>query len=159
MDKEQFTLFYRKSSPFSQFYPALFEVDGITYNCAEQYMMHQKALLFNDYESAEKIMNSHEPVIHKRVGRNVKNFNADIWNTVCEEIVKRGNKAKFSQNPDLKMALLETSGTTLVEASPYDRKWGIGLSINNPKAYKREKWNGENLLGKILTEVREELKI
>ncbi len=80
-----------------------------------------------------------------------------MWRKHREAIVLVGSRAKYQQNPTLLAALLATSGTTLVEASPFDRVWGIGLGVNNPKALDRKNWRGQNLLGQILTTLRDEL--
>lgn len=154
---EKFTFFYSNKSPFSQWYRADFVVDGLQYNCAEQFMMHQKALLFNDEETAAEIMTTSGPGKQKALGRKVTPFDPAVWNQNCKAIVFNGNKAKFSQNENLKKHLLETAGTTLVEASPWDRIWGIGLSSKDPRIHNRETWLGTNWLGETLTKVREEL--
>merc|ERR1712227_3615 len=155
--EEKYTFFFGIKSPFSQFYPAMFSVDGQTYNCAEQYMMHQKARTFNDTEMAKQIMDTDDPKKQKSFGRQVKNFDASIWTNKSRDIVKAGNMAKFSQNKTLLEALLATDGTILVEAAPRDRLWGIGLGANNPKALKKANWRGKNWLGYALTDVREQL--
>ena len=133
-----------------------FTVDGITYNCGEQYMMYQKAMTFNDKETAKKILDEIVPSEQKKLGRLVKNYNDSTWNRVRYNIVKRGLFAKFSQNENLKEYLLKYKGYQIVEASPYDRIWGIGYyeqdAINNINNW------GENLLGKILTELAQEIK-
>ena len=91
---EKFTFFFGKDSPFSQWHPARFEVDGVTYNCAEQYMMHQKAVLFGDEAMATKILKSDDPKEQKALGRKVSNFDQDKWKEECRKIVKAGNLAK-----------------------------------------------------------------
>lgn len=152
---EKFTLFW--NGPFSQWEPCEFEIDGIVYNCAEQYMMAKKASVFNDEDTYQKIMESDSPREQKKLGRSVKNFNSDKWEQVAKEIVYEGNYAKFTQNKDLLEKLLATKGTTLVEASPYDRIWGIGLSEHDEDALNRDKWRGLNWLGEILTGLREDI--
>ena len=114
----------------SQWYNCLFEVDGITYYTAEQYMMSQKALLFNDNETNLKIMQEKDPKTYKALGRQVKNFDPSIWDKNKFEIVVKGNIAKFSQNEELKKFLLNTNDKILVEASPHDKIWGIGMDEN-----------------------------
>ncbi|XP_064624424.1 N-glycosidase Npun_R5314-like [Lineus longissimus] len=154
---EKYTFFWKSDSPFSQWHPSKFTVDGQLYNCAEQYMMHEKAVLFGDYESAHAILGTSSPRKQKMLGRKVKNWNDDLWNKECQNIVHKGNVAKFSQNKDLQKILLKTAGTTLVEASPLDTIWGIGLAADDPRAWNKATWNGRNLLGYILTDVREEI--
>lgn len=149
---EKFTFFW--SGPFSQWHPCKFIVNSIEYNCAEQYMMYQKALYFQDIVSAEKILKSSSPKSQKALGRKITPFDIDKWNNVAQNIVLVGNLHKFQQNKDLYDKLIATEGTTLVEASPYDKIWGIGLRETDLRAQKRETWNGTNWLGEILTIVR-----
>jgi ribA/ribD-fused uncharacterized protein len=153
----KFTFFFTEASPFSQWYASRFVDDGIEYWWAEQYMMRGKALLFGDDEVAAQILAAPHPREHKALGRKVKNFDDAIWKRERVRIVTAGNRAKFTQNPELLDALLATKGTTLVEASPYDRIWGIGLDAKDPRAQDPAQWQGQNLLGKILTELRDEL--
>ena len=154
---EKFTFFYGKESVFSQFHPCTFQFKNKTFNCAEQFMMFNKAYFFGDLEMMEAIMASDKPVEIKRFGRLVTPFSPAQWAGVAEKVVFKGNLAKFSQNESLKQQLLATAGTTLVEASPRDLIWGIGLGANNPKALDRKHWRGKNLLGEILTQVREKI--
>lgn len=152
-----YTFFFTEASPFSQWHPSPFVVDGKKFICAEQYMMHGKAMLFGDAEVADEILVATHPKQHKALGRKVKNFDDAVWKRERENIVYAGSKAKFTQNPPLLEALLATKGTTLVEASPYDRIWGIGLGAKDPRAQDPTQWKGQNLLGKILTKLRDEL--
>lgn len=153
--QEQFTFFWSNSHPFSQWHRSGFEVDGIAYNTAEQYMMWGKAMLFGDKEIAEKILQVTNPSKQKALGRKVKNFDREIWETHARDIVYQGNLAKFTQNESLKQTLLATVGTTLVEAAPNDRIWGIGLAEDDPRAHNRATWQGTNWLGEVLMRVRE----
>jgi ribA/ribD-fused uncharacterized protein len=140
---------------FSNWYKSPFKINGVKYNCGEQYMMHQKSLTFDDNETASKILIESSPRWQKRLGREVKNFNPSVWDSVKHDLVKTGLREKFNQNPVLKSYLLKYKGYQIVEASPEDRIWGIGFSefdaIENI-----DHW-GENLLGKILTELATEL--
>lgn len=162
---EKFTFFWKDRSPFSQWYPCKFTAEvwvmngfgKIHFTRAEQYMMYQKAALFGDLDIAYKIMLTDNPAEQKELGRKVKNFDATKWNMEARDIVLCGNLAKFSQNEKLKQALLSTAGTTLVEASPYDKIWGIGLLESDPRSQSRETWLGKNWLGQTLTDVREKL--
>ena len=138
---------------YSNWYKSNFIHDLIEYNCMEQYMMYNKAMFFGDLETARLIMNTNNPRKHKELGRLVKNYDDREWSKLREDIVYEGLQAKFDQNPDLKKQLLSTKGTTLVEASPYDRIWGIGFSEGS--ALKNiDNW-GLNLLGRLLTKLRD----
>jgi ribA/ribD-fused uncharacterized protein len=156
---DRFTFFFRPEAPFSQWHPARFELAGRQFTCAEQYMMYGKAILFDDAEIAEQILAAAAPRQHKALGRKVRNFSDAVWKANREAIVHDGSRAKFTQNPELRQALLDTAGTDLVEASPFDRIWGIGLSATDPRAENPSQWRGQNLLGKILTRVRDELRV
>jgi len=144
-----YTMFFTEASPFSQWYRCVFTAGDHTFRCAEQYMMHGKALLFGDADTAAKILAADHPRAHKALGRKVKPFDDAKWKAGCEAIVRAGNRAKFTQNPALLELLLATRGTTLVEASPYDKIWGIGLAASDPRAQDPAQWKGRNLLGKI----------
>ncbi|MFY7936278.1 MAG: NADAR family protein [Flavobacterium sp.] len=181
--EEQFTYFWITKSPFSQWHKStfvattclnegindlreqkkkhilnnLFPIDAQEYSSAEQFMMYHKAMVFLDREIAQKIMQTDDVRKIKELGRQVKNYNEYVWKYFRSKVVYEGNKAKFSQNEELKHVLFTTKGTTLVEAAPNDTIWGIGLSENDPRALKRETWLGKNLLGEILTQIRIEL--
>ena len=142
---------------FSQWWTCRFVVEGVAYSCAEQFMMAEKARMFNDSEMLEKILSARSPKEMKAYGRAVRNFDQDQWKAACYDIVKRGNLAKFSQNPQLWAFLKTTRKRIIVEASPRDRIWGIGMGKSNPDAEIPVKWRGTNLLGFALTEVRDEL--
>lgn len=152
---EKFTFFY--GGPASQWAPSEFTIDGVIYNTAEQYMMAQKALLFNDPAALQIIMDTDNPKIQKAAGRTVQGFNQVIWEQNAKLYVYRANLAKFTQNPKLLAWLLATDGTTLVEASPWDKIWGIGLDANDPRAQARATWLGTNWLGEIVTQVRSDI--
>lgn len=152
---ETFTFFW--DGPFSQWHFADFTELGTTYNCAEQYMMAKKATLFGDLETLEKIMQAPHPRLQKALGREVKGFDTAVWERVAQAIVYQGNFYKFTQNPDLYTILMESAGTTIVEASPVDKIWGIGLAEDNPLAHDRATWKGRNWLGIALTNLREDL--
>lgn len=152
----KFTFFFHQSSPFSQWYICNFHDDMYGYNCMEQYMMYHKALLFKDYDTANKIIKFlYTPKQYKQFGRQVKNFDSKIWDQNKIKIVMKGNMLKFGQNPDLKEILLSTKGTMLVEASPYDKIWGCGLSENDNRIHDYKNWTGQNILGSILTVIRD----
>ena len=142
-------------SCLSQWWMQPFVIDGITYTCAEQYMMAEKARLFKDNRMLSKIMAARNPKEMKEYGRSVQNFEGPLWEERSPQIVRTANKAKFSQNQDLLSFLVRTGDSIIVEASPYDKIWGIGMGKNDPDAENPLKWRGKNLLGFALTEVRD----
>ncbi|WP_310554701.1 NADAR family protein [Flavobacterium sp.] len=146
------------ASCFSQWWRAPFLIDGVKYPTAEHWMMSQKAIAFNDNDNYSKIIEAKSPVEAKAIGRQVRNFNDVIWNEKRGEIVIKGNLEKFTQNKELKEFLLNTKERILVEASPVDAIWGIGLTADNEKAQNPKQWRGLNLLGFALMEVRDELR-
>jgi len=153
---ENFHFFW--GGPLSQWAKSNFVIDGVMYVTAEQYMMAQKALLFKDYSSYNDIMLTTSPLHQKRIGRSVKDFNKEVWESVAKDIVYRANYAKFTQNVGLYDYLMSTNDKVLVEASPDDKIWGIGLFETDPRALDRNQWLGTNWLGEILTNVREDIK-
>ncbi len=144
-------------SCLGQWWESRFQMDGVEYTCAEQFMMAEKARMFGDKGMLAKIMETPHPKEMKAYGRAVSGFDKTAWDNACYQIVKRGNLAKFSQNPELLEYLFTTKNRILVEASPMDRIWGIGMGKNNPDAQCPLKWRGKNLLGFALTEARDEL--
>ena len=143
---------------FSQWYDCTFAADGVTYHTTEQYMMAGKALLFGDREVYDEIMVAEGPDKYKKLGRKVRNFDSKVWDEKKYDIVVEGNKAKFSQNPELMEFLFSTGDAILVEASPYDKIWGIGLYPSQAAKGTVEDWKGQNLLGAALMEVRDWLR-
>ncbi|MGQ3133251.1 MAG: NADAR family protein [Flavobacteriales bacterium] len=141
----------------SQWWPADFTENDIVYKTAEHYMMAHKALLFGDHDIFSRIIHKDSPKDVKDLGRQVRDFDAQLWDSHKFEIVKQGNFLKFSQNENLKNFLLQTKNKILAEASPVDPIWGIGLAEDNSKAYHAAEWRGENLLGFALMEVRDKL--
>lgn len=136
-----------------------FIVDGITYPTAEHYMMAEKARLFGDEGMRQRILASRHPGEAKKLGRLVAHFSDGIWKAQRWRIIVEGNLAKFSQHEPLRAFLTITTGRyVLVEASPYDRIWGIGLGKEHPDAANPAKWPGLNLLGFALMDVRERLR-
>ncbi len=146
------------SSCFSQWWVSPFIVDNVVFNTAEHWMMAQKALLFEDNEMYEKIIIAKSPAEAKALGRRVRNFDDATWNAKRFDIVLKGSLQKFTQHKDLKEFLLNTKDRVLVEASPTDRIWGIGLTADSEKAENPNLWNGLNLLGFALMEVRDIIK-
>jgi ribA/ribD-fused uncharacterized protein len=153
---ETYYYFWETKHPFSQWHKCVFEVDTITFTSAEQYMMYSKAILFGDIESGNKILGTSNVREQKQLGRQVKNFNKEIWDLNAASIVYKGNKEKFIQNKEFLDLLLSTRGQTIVEASPDDKIWGIGLTKDQDESKSIFTWNGLNWLGIVLTELREE---
>ena len=141
----------------SQWWPSAFQVDGIEYLTAEHWMMAQKALLFGDAEVFQQICAATTAAEAKQLGRTVRNYQDDIWVAHRFAIVKAGNWHKFSQNEALATFLLQTKQRVLVEASPVDPIWGIGIAADHPNAHDPAHWQGLNLLGFALMEVRDQL--
>lgn len=141
----------------SQWYGAPFRLDGRVFPTAEHYMMFRKALLFGDQASAERILAAPSPGAAKALGRGVRGFVEAVWDEMRLEIVAAGNEAKFGQNPELRVFLIGTKDRILVEASPTDRIWGIGLAEDDPRAENPLSWKGLNLLGFALMIARSRL--
>ena len=145
-------------SCFSQWWPVAFTVEGITYPSAEHWMMAKKAKLFQDEARLAKILASKSPSEAKKHGRAVQNFDLEIWKNASFDIVCEGNLHKFSQHETLKTYLLQTGNRVLVEASPVDPVWGIGMAMDHRHASEPAFWKGENLLGFALMAVRDRLR-
>jgi len=143
---------------FSQWYEAPFIVDRVHYPTAEHYMMAGKARLFSDASAEEAVLAASDPGKAKALGRTVRNYDDNAWCAHRFQIVVDGNYAKFSQNAALHDYLLKTGNKVLVEASPVDAIWGIGLSRDDDAALQPSTWQGLNLLGFALMEVRNRLK-
>jgi len=166
--KETDTHVYFLTGPYSQWYTSWFkqslhpDSDLLEFHCGEQYMMAGKAFLFEDYDVLEKIMqveqnpyNPNEaPDKIKKLGREVKGFNDAVWLENCDDIVFRGNWAKFTQNRHLTSYMMDSVGKMLVEGASYDRVWGVGLAWNDPKILDEKNWRGDNRLGKAIMRVR-----
>ncbi len=142
---------------FSQWYAAPFTVNGVRYATAEHWMMAEKARLFGDEVACVQILAKDDPGAAKAVGRTVRGFDDGVWNQHRFDIVVRGNLAKFGQHPPLRDFLLATGDQVLVEASPVDPIWGIGLAAADPRAQDPASWQGLNLLGFALMAVRDTL--
>ncbi len=142
----------------SQWAPAGFTVDGTEFATAEHYMMWSKAVLFGDEEAAARVLEAGHPKQAKDIGGQVRGFSDEKWKAHRFDIVTTGNVAKFSQNAELGDYLLRTGMRVLVEASPQDRIWGIGLAADDDRAASPERWRGSNLLGFALMRARDEIR-
>ncbi len=158
LDLENKRLFFW-GSIFSQWYKAKI-VDGDAwedFSSAEQGMMYYKAKTFNDTVIMQRVLATNDARKQKELGRLVENYDDALWSSVRYDVVKRLNYLKFSQNPELKIALLMLKDWEFVEASPYDKIWGIGLGEDNPNIFYPEKWQGQNLLGKAIKEAQRQI--
>jgi ribA/ribD-fused uncharacterized protein len=142
------------NGPFSQWSMSTFIFEGIQYNCAEQAMMYHKALTFNDQAIADQVLRAKTPREQKALGRKVSNFNESKWDEVKLQLIVDINIAKFRQSKTHFKALKESGDKLMVEASPYDAIWGIGMREDEAKRTHPDEWRGENLLGKALDEVK-----
>lgn len=146
------------ASCLSQWWPSPFAVDGVRYATAEHWMMAEKARLFGDAEAERQTLDASSPAAAKRAGRLVRGFKDSIWERERFAIVRAGSVHKFAQHAELRDFLLATEDRVLVEASPLDRVWGIGLAADDEQAQDPTRWRGLNLLGFALMEAREELR-
>lgn len=146
---------YFWDGPFSQWYKSPFQCDNIWFQNAEKWMMYQKAMYFKDTNTANMILRWADPSKIKKLGRQVEGFDERLWADVRENIVFYGNMLKFTQNSELMTQLINTGLRTLVEASPYDKVWGVGLKEDDPLILDESNWKGKNLLGKCLMKVRQ----
>lgn len=181
-----YVFFYSTKSPFSNFHPAKFEKNGITFFSSEQFMMYQKCVFFGDTATEKLVLAKNDDPLAKSfisgkidaqtilksswqewntlqssvkgLGRKVKPYDNEKWGQNRFRLVAEGVLAKFQQNEDLRKYLLNTGNDILVEASPTDEIWGIGLSESDAKVTPPERWKGQNLLGKVLMDVRSQIK-
>jgi len=149
--------FYFWNTIYSQWYTSKNQINdnGVSYPNAEKYMMVAKAKHFDDDKILEKMLKTDNPKEVKALGRRVKNFNDESWDKVKEDIVTKANYLKFKQNSDLLKILMEHKDLILVEASPVDKIWGIGLHFSDNKVLDESKWRGKNLLGKCIMKARD----
>jgi hypothetical protein len=142
----------------SQWWPARFVIGGIGYASAEHCMMAEKARLFGDEESRARILAAPDPAAAKTLGRKVRDFDEKVWKERRFDIVVAATSAKFGQNAELGAYLAGTGDAVLVEASPLDRVWGIGLAADDARATRPAEWKGLNLLGFALMQARATLR-
>ena len=142
----------------SNWFLSEFTVGGITFSSMEQYMMYEKAVLFKDQTTAEKILQTDDVAQIKALGRTVQNFDDKVWTKEREGIVYNGASEKFRQNPELSEKLEKTGEEIIAECAVKDRIWGIGLSMKDEDRFIIDKWRGRNLLGRILMRVREDIR-
>jgi ribA/ribD-fused uncharacterized protein len=143
----------------SNWWESAFTVERAVYPTSEHWMMAEKARLFNDDKALQAILKSKTPGEAKKLGRGIKNFDAALWDAHKYRIVCEGNFHKFSQHEPLKNFLLKTGSKILVEASPVDAIWGIGIAKDHATIHDPTTWQGENLLGFALMTVRDKLRM
>ena len=156
--KEDKMAFFTKLSPFSNHYQCKIRIEGIDFNCCEQYLMYSKAIHFNDTQQADNILKAADPVTQKRLGSKIAGFKKGLWNKKVQNVMETGLVAKFTQNPTLKGILLSTSNKILIEANKHDTYWSCGLPLFDDKVWSKEEWLGQNKLGGLLMKVRGCLK-
>ncbi|XP_045176895.2 uncharacterized protein LOC123537288 [Mercenaria mercenaria] len=156
---ETFVYFSKSSDIYSQWYASKFTIDDQEFNCGQQFMTYRKAVLFEDLEIAGEVLKCTDPGRIREIGKKVKGFDLNTWKQNCIQIAKEGNRAKFSQNKKILEELIATHPKILVEASPSNKTWGIGLKETSPRAWDESTWKGKNYLGYVLTEVRDDILV
>lgn len=156
---QSMTLFWRSREAFSNWYLGTFVYMGITFNCSEQTLMWLKAMFFGDVETAKEILEEPIPRKQKALGRKVKGFDKKKWEAACVDLMVPVLVAKFQQDEKALALMVASEGTELVEASPDDTIWGVGLEENDPRVLDRTQWLGLNLLGETLMRARPTLLV
>ena len=151
------TAFFRSHSKLSNHFKSSFGIDGQQYSSMEQYLMSQKALLCHNQSLHEKIMKEDDPKVIKALGRNVYEFKSSVWEQEVDKILEKGLMAKFSSSQDLLSYLKSTGETTIIEANPSDKLYGVGISLEGDDLWHKDRWRGQNKLGKMLMKVRNNL--
>ena len=151
---ERYVFFWGNSDIYSNWFKSKFEMDGIIFENSEQAMMYEKALLMNDQSSANEILKTRNPRVIKELGRAIKPWNQKLWDEQKFDIMVKVLTCKF-KDPILAKQLLSTGIRIIVEASPYDKIWGIGMSENDEGVEDQSNWKGQNLLGEALMYVRQ----
>lgn len=155
----EFVFFWKTADIYSNWHPSVFvDEEGHRFANSEQYLMYHKALVMQDTDTAAQILRETNPGRIKALGRQVRNFDETLWEAERLGVMEAGCYLKFMQNAALQAELLATGKRTLVEASPVDAIWGIGMAEDNPLVEIPAKWRGRNLLGMALTNVRERIR-
>lgn len=162
LNDQKFIGFFLPEQPYgfmSNWYPSEFTYAGKTYAHVEQYMMVQKVMVFGQQKLAEMIMETDDPAVCKKLGgTHFPEFDTDLWAKIAKQVVKRGVRAKYVCNPELLDKLIDTKDVLLAECSPRDKRWGIGIGPDDASRFDVSKWQGDNWMGQITMEVREELR-
>ncbi len=157
-ETENYLFFYSAASPLSNFHPSTFIINGETHTCGEEYIQTSKAQFFKDHETYKKIKVCASPGQMKTLGSTVKGFNSAAWATCVENVATKCQLENFCQNKELRYYLLSTESKSLIEASPRDSFWGIGISLNDPDIIKKKSKWGRNFQGESLMLARQNLK-
>ena len=155
--KQNMTAFFSRHSKLSNHYPCKFTHNGVSYSSVEQCLMHNKAMLFGDHQTATAILKCTDPADAKFLGRKVQNYNHDAWRKNRDHMMMSAVEAKFTQNKVLTEFLKNTGHNILIEANPHDKYWGIGQPLHDANIWKQDLWNGHNKLGYTLMETRAKL--
>jgi ribA/ribD-fused uncharacterized protein len=155
---DNMTAFFTRNSPLSNHYTSPFTLSGEKFNCMEQYMVVQKARVFEDQETVNKVMKETNPVKQKQLGKSIKGLNEDHWQSQAEDMMLPGLLAKFHQNNACKDLLLKTGNNIIIEANPQDKFLGAGVSLFSPDLWSVDKHPGKNIMGKLLQRVRESIR-
>ena len=142
----------------SNWYSSACEIEDKKFTSVEQYIMYRKAEIFGDTEIADRILSTDDPETQKALGRKVSGYSGYVWDGIRQMVVYRGLMAKFSQNEDLKELLLKTGDAYLVECAMRDKIWACGRSLYDERRKDASLWDGTNILGFALMEVRERLR-
>lgn len=157
LNYQGFIFFWVTADYMSNWHHSVFKADNWVWDNSEQYFMYLKCSCFEDEEGMEKCKKTPDPKKVKAIGRTIFEYDDDVWALLRDEAMFMANKPKYEQNPLLAKKLIETDGYRLVEASPVDKVWGIGLAEDDPRALKPDQWRGGNGLGLCLERVREYL--
>jgi|SaaInl33SG_5_DNA_1037386.scaffolds.fasta_scaffold04317_2 ribA/ribD-fused uncharacterized protein len=159
LEDRHFTLFYGMGSPLSNMYNCTIKSDdGLSYSTSEAMYQSEKALYFEDYTRASAIRTSTTPFEARKLGQNIKGFDARVWNSVREDIMLKVLRSKFGQNSELKDYLLNHTKPWIAECNQRDSFWSCGLSLLSCDGFNTFKWCGKNVMGRLLEEVRYELE-
>lgn len=150
--------FFHSTNRLSNWYPKGFIIGGVHFNCVEQWMMFIKAWLFGDVKVAAMVLAEADPYQQKKLGRQVRGFDKRVWDRHARDLVYVGKKAQFDQNPGMKGYLMSIDCDEFVEASMYDKIWGVGMSEYNPLIRDKKNWRGKNWLGEVVTRIRNEYR-
>lgn len=158
VDGTPLCLFWGQASPFSNWRAGKITLDGFDYSCGEQRMMHCKAALFGDLAASERVLASPSPWSQKQIGRSIRGYDEAVWEDDRMPMMIEIVFQKAIQDDSTRAHLMATGTAVIVEASPHDPVWGIGLSENDPASLDPSLWKGRNLLGRAWMAAREHIR-